>query len=484
MGDKMDFRSEFEEYKQNSAQLPKVLDNEVHSLHREIELLDAKIMLIQEKIQPSIDKQQKNTQALLVKEKTLAELKRTLNEHETALKANELILRLHKDITKNHKNIDASLTELQHQKTSAEQEIVLLLQNQQNAAQNPEYAAQLRIELEENKANLLSIIQKIDKIQSTEQKHFSIVKFFIQLLRSWGWRSNPTADEHKKLQELEKEIASISFALNGFDEYDNAVAPLQEKKDQLLREEEDLKEVKATQAAVQESQQIIPQLKSQIKAINKSCQTLRTQTHDKKLDQAIAQQKQLEKEKTDKTKELAEKTSHLAKILDPKHIERTEKFLTALTNAAMHRETYLQRKEQRIQQHSNTFFARDIRQEINNNNIANDHALIKINNAIQIFMNDLDRGDKEYQTLRDITSVIVQLQILNTQNMDLPPQARNLTGIQTFQTRINHLIEELPLDNPLKAAQHYIQELTQPAEGDKLKADKNHSPQSGAKKRQ
>ncbi len=195
----------------------------------------------------------------------------------------------------------------------------------------------------------------------------------------------------------------------------------------------------------------------------------------------MTQQGQIKNEKAAKLKEFQEKTNQLAQILDPKHIERREKLLTALTNAATYRETYLQKKEQRIQQHSHTFFARDIGQEINRYNIANDNALIKINNAIQIFMNVLDHGTKEYQTLRDITSVIVQLQILNTQNMDLPLNARNLNGIQAFQTKIDHLIGELPLDNPLKAAQHYIQELTQSAAGSTLETDENHVLKSGAK---
>ncbi|MBP6919076.1 MAG: hypothetical protein KBB94_09185 [Legionellaceae bacterium] len=459
----MNLRSELEEHAQSMQERIAAQLQEIHQIQETVVTLDDRISALQNEINRINKLIEPQINELAAKKELMAQWKSALAEHENRLLANQTLIGLQTAIENSHATIEEKLAELEKQKASVSDSITQF--HQDHPYISPSIEDKLNSKLREQQAELESVSEQIAQLYAIQANLNFIVKIFLGLLQSFGWRTDPLADEQKKLLSITEEMVQISRQLDEYSTKKQEIDDLQDQakhisteRRQLLNDEAVLQQIEASKRAISESQQTIKQLNIQIKNTSSECSTLQKQISNKKLDKKLRELQELVQEKNTHMDLVKEKSLQLSDIDSPRRAALKTSLKDALLQITAHQEQY--RQDQST--HPKTQFFKPAATIVGTRDTPNYLALAKIQLAIKKFQTGLEPSSQEYRLLSRIGTKLLLWQMAeSTTHERLSMQERN-SAHQVLNAEIAELITELPIDNPLHATKHYIATLTLP----------------------
>lgn len=456
----MNFTTEIQQYIQSVTTHISDQTKELEALQRHHETVNAKITAIKTATETYQRKHEATLQDITDKKQLITTWQHSIAEHETQLKANETLVANYTAIEKNQRLLEQSLLQLDTKRAEISQNIHDI--HQKYPFMEATVQRRLQTELDEKLKELTTIMQQIRQFTLLEQQLNVIVKLFLDLLASFGWRTDPKADEQKKLALITEEITQITDSLNEFahiretldtltSEHDEVI----QKKQEIQHQQQALSDLDRTKKAISESKQTIKQLIKKITETTEQCKILEKKIHDPGYQKQIAPLEGLKAEAARTSRKIQEKTAVLELINQPVHIAHRQEFVTRLLETVTKRAEYLDLK----QGTRNTFFKQN---SVDPNNIANHSAYTRLLHAIQIYAKTMPSHYQEPRILSAISHKLLSWQISEEIQHQTLSFAERQTAHAAFLAEIQDLIAELPIDNPLKGAQHFITAMTTP----------------------
>ena len=291
------------------------------------------------------------------------------------------------------------------------------------------------------------------------------------MLRSWGWISDPLAEQQKQMVTLSNDINAITETLREYNKNLEELRDLRGKeeqitlqKDSLLEQQEAVKHIEEMQQSIRETQKTIAQLRRQIKPVQKECEALQKMINNKALETKTMIHERLVQEIEQRKAVLREKNLALAQAKNPIRDELKNQFVTSLLDI-------LNQQEQAMHKKKPQFF-RPTSEETGVNSVPTYMALTRVQDAIRKFQKGLEPGAQENHLLSQISAKILIWQMSESDTQGRTFSARQTAHQQLF-TEIAGLITKLPFDNPLRSVQHYIDSLTTPIESEPANVSTN-----------
>lgn len=473
----MDFRSEIE---QHASMVQDKVDKqlqEIHQLQEDCASLEDRILGLQTEITHLETSLAPQIQELATKKELLAQWQSALDGHKNSLYANQMLISMQEEIEENHARIEGKLDALEKEKSLILESIEQFHIDHPNMDNDIEsIESKFKTELEEKETHLVYISEQIHQIEEMRTKLNVIVKIFLNLLYSWGWRTDPLAYGKLLLKETEQDIKNITDTLDKYQRDRKKLTTLREQDEQisnqkkkLLDEKPQVQQIEDTKKAIAESKQTIQQLSQKIQDTQSECQVIQKQISNEKLDKMVGEQQALVQEKNEKMFQLREKSEHLSEIDSPNRAASKTVLTNALIQIITHLERYIQDKEVYRSTHSTTtqfFKPRSAGTDRNQatHGTPNLVALSSLQQAINTYKNGLTPEKSEYRLLSQIVTKLLLWQMSeNTTNLKMTMEERH-TAHNIFNTEIAGLVADLPPDNPLHASLHFMEALTQPLE--------------------
>ncbi|PJD90588.1 MAG: hypothetical protein CK424_07865 [Legionella sp.] len=353
------------------------------------------------------------------------------------------LIEVHTQLSKNNKTIQRLISYFRQQKKTEESQV-----------QTPERKLQAEVQLKKDR--LEKIQSRIQHLEQLESSHSRLTTMFRTILKTFGLANTPAHYKEKETKRLEAELVVLT----------RAVEIEQSQTNQIIAQ---------TSITVDQSQEAL-QLKQALITIKADIQQLTRQIHttqneasqveklrikpehlieiaDKKfsLEQDLKKMSKDLEEKTTLLQTLQQKTAPVQVQSAPQTSARSRvinPFRDTLFDIKTHH-TQFDKNKQNHQQF--TLFGQHLavkdRQE--STNVAANNAILKITNATNEFKNKLDTTSKEHQ---DLTSIATQFMTLQMSASNKAHSSNDLHAIQALQ----HQIEKLPEDNPLRTYQDYI----------------------------
>ncbi|MGV3739800.1 MAG: hypothetical protein ACO1N3_00700 [Gammaproteobacteria bacterium] len=460
----MDFKSEIEQHAQTTQARGKEELRKIHQLQDAIVELQDKSIVLQNEIDAFNTQHATLIKDLDEKKSLIIMWEARLEEHKNKLETNEMLYDVQKKIKKNSENIQRNLQELEIKKEQIQNDINKFYAEHHISST---LEKKLNTELINLQAQLDSVINNIEHLEAAKEQLNFIVKFFLELLRSTGWITDPSAIEQQRLVALSTEIANISDSIK---KYNTDVEKLEElklqddlinlEKDTLLAEQDTVRHIEEIEKSISESKQTIKSLQLSIATAKKECKTI--QKTIAPVEKKNTAQKLLRQEISDKKRVLREKTLSLSQIDNPAR----NALNTSLVNTLL--QTLSQQEQAQHNKHelakTSKFFKPNTKDEIGPNSVPNFSALAKIQNAIRKYQNGIATDSQEHRILSQIITKILLWQMQeDSRNTNTPFNIRQ-NEHQKLCLELGELIEKLPFDNPMHGAQHYLESLTTPEE--------------------
>ncbi|HVT62155.1 MAG TPA: hypothetical protein VHD33_01545, partial [Legionellaceae bacterium] len=333
--------------------------------------------------------------------------------------------------------------QLQQDKKEAEMAISFFLQ--QNTQAEIHRVGQLKAELEIKKNNLSHILQKLEIIQKIEQRHSKVVQWFLRFIRGILGTESPLQMKEKERQELENEIKNIQELLSHYEKYHTDLAKLYQKQDLLNVQSHELEVLQTAKRTREDLQAQINHIQSQIDTVTKEKNNSEYRLKKEKPEEAMSAKEALKQQKKELAHQLQTISTLLENLKNPSRIQLIELLTNSLITADSNRLQNLSIKP--AVQYNQRFF-----QHLSSGapDVHHFNAITKYSNSIKVFMHGLDAQSTEYKTLRDLSTVLLQLQIMTD------PASIQVRQVEELKNRFTKLLEELPVDNPLRATKKYL----------------------------
>lgn len=455
----MDFSTEIRQYMQNlDTQIAQQLVK-IERLRRQKDEVDSQIAVINTTIASYQQTHATTLETITTKKQLILAWQQSIIEHETKLKANESIVANYIAIERELRAISQSLIQLDKKQNDINQEIATI--HQEFPYTDLAIRERLQAELEHKLEDLAAITKSIAQLTELETQLHGLLKLLLDLLTFFGWRSDPKADEQKKLDIITAEIEQITDSINQIASVKEILEQLSSEQESLhtaqqnmLEQQQAIRDLASTKQAISESKQTIKHIKAKIAETNQECKILTKKMHDPSYERTIAPLDRLILEAETLASLLKGKEQVIDMLNNAEHITHREQFTTQLLDTIQKRAEYFQNKQ------SNSTFFKSAASDPNN--IANHNAYARLVQAIRAYAKNLPEHHEERRILSNISSKLLLWQIAeNTKHttMSLVDRQRAHADIQA---ELQALIAELPIDNPLKAAQGFIDAITSP----------------------
>ena len=476
----MDFRSEIERHDNTVQNKVDQQLQEIHDLQKALVTMEDKITNLKTEITSLKPFFAPQIQELTEKKELLAQLQSILAEHENSLLANQMLIEMQALIEKNQAQITQRLTELEKEKALIGENIDQFHNRHPNLGVESE--ARLKNELDAKQRQLLEVSEKITQIEAMQSSLNIIAKIILNLLYSWGWRTDPLAKEQEKLLQIAGDIIQINHNLQEHHSHLNTLETLHQQheqisteKIQLVQDQGKIEQIDATKKAIAESQQTIKKIGIQITNTRSECKTL--QNKIRILDKKISEHQALIDEKDEMLKKLKEKSEGLAEIDNPRRVALKTILSDKLKQIITHQETYIHDQEIYRTTHSTTHFFKPVAGRPLQNQASHDTpnfvALSTLQAAINTYKNGLPKDTSEYRLMSQIVTKLLLWQMAESMaNTQMTMEARQ-TAHHNVNTEIAALVADLPIDNPLHAGLHFMEALTRPLEPSEEASSRN-----------
>ena len=460
----MDFKAEIQRHTQNTQAKTDEALQDIHHLNATILALNDKNQILQEDIAELNAQYAPLIKELNEKKSVIAQWEQALTEHKIRLKTNEKLYKMQAEIKKNQKEIQSHLITLESQKEQLYEKIRKFYAEHYI---NSTFEDRLKQQLQEQQDELQSVINSIEQLEEIEQKLNFIIKAFLSLFRSWGWTSDPLADEQKKLSTLSNAIAETSETLKQYNTDVEELSNLRSQEQQIALEHEDLlskqeaiQYIDDIQKSIQETKQTIHSLNEKIKNTHQECTALQKKINNKTLERKNNEQASLLQDLANKKILLQEKHLALAEVSNPTRTQLKTQLVTTLLEIIGNQEQATNRK---YELSKTSHFFKPTAEDAGVNSVPHHIALMKIQDAIRKFQKGLESGSQENRVLSQISAKILLWQMSESNVHDKSFSSRQ-NAHQIVCTELAALIGKLPFDNPLHASLHYIESLTTPIE--------------------
>ncbi len=351
------------------------------------------------------------------------------------LKLTKTLLEINKQIEQNDKKISSLLKYFRQKK-------------QTEVNQSTPLGA-LEAEQAQKQARLDKIESHIENLESLRSKHSGLRKWFNDILQAIGFVQKPDKYKAKEAKRLQTELLVITKAI----ELEHQNKEPQELDTSTTEATLDPADISPTTQALKTQlvgiQKAIKDLNKALHATNKEISTTeKSRVKSEKLS-AIEQNKNtLEQQLATCVTLLGEKTKLVKQLQDPERVKILQQLKDKLIEIDQKRNESIKTKHER---HETRFFAAHLANE--GTNVPANVAIAKIKAALEQFMRNIGEKSSEVKVISSITTVFTQLQMLADQaphTVDKAKQEKELTD------KLVSLINTLPPDNPIKAAQGNI----------------------------
>lgn len=485
----MDFKAKMEEFQQNVTTPGSKQTVEISQIESNITALNERISKIETDIKKYEKEHATKLNEIATKKELIAHLKAALEEHKIKLQTNQKLVETYKTIEQNQNSIDLSLNILKTKKV--EIETAMNDFKQMHPHINPATQKLLQEELEKKNNEWNTVNSNIQDLLDLESKMYGFVKLFLVLLELIGWRTDPKAIEHNKLESLKQEIDNITQSIASYMQLQKSLEELQSEKNtvisettKILHQQDNSTRLENTKTAISESTTTIKALNQKIEEENKNCVILTEEIkYNSSYLKTIAPLQNLRQEQSEKMALLQVKKQELALIQDPERTKLRTEFADSLITITSTHAEHIEKKKTLAQNNQFFTYLAGEHWSIVPNNIAFKRLKISINK----YAKELDIAGSEAKTLSRIKQ---KLELWYRQeHYSKGSFEGRINAHAIFQKDIQELIAKLPMDNPLNVALNFIQVITTPIQpasseqtndsGHKEISRKNPSPSSG-----